>query len=106
MSPQWQRLRGGTSGAAEKVDARPNRGAVRRYFWERSVSFVHSANPTAAEAGGGGTAKKGFSDVLSAAQMASDVPLCYLRRDSDDSGPPIPRRSSENTTALTGSYQS
>ena len=58
MSPQWQRLRGGTSGAAEKVDARPNRGAVRRYFWERSVSFVHSANPTAAEAGGGGLQRR------------------------------------------------
>ena len=36
---------------------------------------------------------------------ASDVPLRYLRRDSNNNDPLSPHRSSGNTPALTDSYQ-
>ena len=70
MPPSWQRLLGGTKCADVKVSARTTRGAVKSDFWERSVSFVHSYDPTvvmgfhSCSAAMGGTGKNIFSAVF------------------------------------------
>ena len=71
MPPPWKRLCRGTCDADETVDTRPTRGALRRYYWDQSVSFVHSADQTAAigvhncGVAGGGAVNNSFSVVLS-----------------------------------------
>ena len=66
MPPPCQRLWGGTRGADDKASARTTHVAVTRDRWERSVSFVHSDDPTVAMgvhdcgAARGGTGKNNF----------------------------------------------
>ena len=60
------------------MDASLTRGAARRDYWERSVSFVHSADPTLVGfhdcgAAGVGTLKNSFSFVVSAAPTVAMI---------------------------------
>ena len=73
MPLSCQRMLGGTHGAVDKAAASLTYGTVRREIWERRVSFVHSADLTAAMgvydygAAGGGTGNNSF--------MSSSRPL-------------------------------
>ena len=101
---------------ANKVAARPNRGAVRRDCWKQSFSFIHSAVPTVVmgvhDCCGGwgrGCGEKLLRRPLRRSDGSDDsnainFPLRSLRRDSNNGGIPIPRRSSYNIPALTNSY--
>ena len=118
MSPPWHRMWVGTHGASEKVAARPTHGTVRRDCYQRSVSFVHSADPivsvgfhVCAEVGGGGGSAKeericrplghssGGND-----NNAINFPLRSLQRDSNEGGPPGSLCSSDSAPTLTDSY--
>ena len=46
MPPPWKRLWGGTRGAAETLATRMTRGAVRRDYWDQSISFIHYSDQT------------------------------------------------------------
>ena len=74
----------GTRGADDKVNTRPNHGAFRREFWERSISFLHSDDMTV----GTGvhdcgavrevTENNSFSVVLSAAPMVATITVTVM----------------------------
>ena len=79
MPPPWQRIQGVNRVLLETVAARPTCGAVRRDYWEKSVSFVHSSNQTVVMGvhdcgvAGGGTGNNSLSVVLSAAPTAATI---------------------------------
>ena len=79
IPPPWQNLSGVTCGAAETVAAGTNCGAVRREYWEKSVSIFHSADQTVAigvhDCGDaeGGTGKNSFFVVLLAAPTVATI---------------------------------